>query len=588
MSLVWHIARKDLRRLRVSLVLWGALIAAKLGVGALLVLGIGMDQARAGFFDVLSNSSRAMAQFEALIGYLLVASVVHDDLMVGTTAFWMTRPISGVRMLLGKAATLGVIFGVIPLAITLPWWIGCGYGFREVAIAAAETSLWHGVVVLVALPLATLTNELARFLLWSVVVAGLIVGWSMVVAQVIVGPSAEMHPGLLAVAIGGLIFVVGGGVSAAYHFCTRRFWGSVAILGASVVLALSATVWPWRFSVPAALHGSRTQQYAPGIQLTFRDAQVRARTSPNSDVYVGFRVDGVPPELVLGGLCDNRWMWPGGLTLEREGEVFDLDRGASWLALGLTRPHETSDWVAAFRNGWIPHSGAPLWRAGNENRINAYVSVPAALPERVRKDPPSYVFRAELQLARPIVIDEKPARADETIASKSEVSRVVDVQVSYVTRLGKNNVWSRALPLDELPPNARSADHRIFVFLAERGPGFFGRMAFSETDSRLSSSWPRRDYFLLNRTNGSMGAGGGSSGKAKPVRVGTVAIVWRTLQFRPPQEYLADEKKWRQQPDWLTNLTLAKLKWRVEEQFTTEVRVDRFTFTPWENVGGRR
>src|SRR5688572_13521804 len=43
MSLAWHIARKDLIRLRLPLVLWAALIAAKLALGVMLVKGVGAN-----------------------------------------------------------------------------------------------------------------------------------------------------------------------------------------------------------------------------------------------------------------------------------------------------------------------------------------------------------------------------------------------------------------------------------------------------------------------------------------------------------------------------------------------------------------
>lgn len=347
MSLAWHIARNDLRRLRWPIVAWIVVIAAKLGLGVLLVLGVGADQSLE-LFETLSVASRAMPVLEALLGYGLVASVVHGDLMLGTTAFWMTRPVSGARMLAGKAMGLAVIFGVVPIALTLPWWVGCGYGFREVIFGAGETLLWQGLVVLVAVPLATLTDGLPRFLLWSVVVAGVLVGLSVQIPG---------HPGLLQVAIAVLVFVAGCGVSSSTYFLTRRYLASVAILGVSAALAFGAAAWPGRFSVPARwVEDERPGPVAPNVELIFREARVRLQTGPNSDLNVWFQVKGVPPELILGGRSENLWTWPSPLVLKREGEVGDLDQGASWIALGLKPPHSITHRIARM-NDWRAQQG---------------------------------------------------------------------------------------------------------------------------------------------------------------------------------------------------------------------------------------
>ncbi|HEX2852355.1 MAG TPA: hypothetical protein VHO24_03885 [Opitutaceae bacterium] len=557
------------------------MIAAKLGLGVLLIRGAGADSTLNSFYP-LAYASRGMAVLEALLGCGLVAAVVHGDLMVGTTAFWMTRPVSGVRLLAGKTMGLAVIFGVIPVALTLPWWIGCGYGVREIAMGAGETLLWQGLVVFAALPLATLTDGLARFLLWSVVVAGVIVGF---------GAQITGHPGMVAIAIAGGIFVTGCALSSAVYFFIRRYWASIAVLAGSVGLAFVALVWPWRFSIPEGWTGAeRPGRIAPGVEFTFREARVRTRAGPDTDLHVWFKVKGVPPDLILGGGgTENIWSWPSPLVLKREGSLGEMDQGAIWTALGLSPPNEATDGIAR-TNAWRMQQGLPTWTGEDAQRLSTYALVPDGFRERVQKDPPSYQLRAVLELVRPVVLGEKPAKVGETLVSNTEVSRIASIRIDYRYKQGKAEVSSsRPPPLDPVTGSPLATRHRVLMALTEHGPNFLGIMKFSETDSKLSSSWPRREYFLINRERGNTTARGeGRGGTTKLFRVGTVAIVWRTLHFSPPIEYDAASKTWATQPGWLEKVTLAKLKFRTEERFTKEVRVDRFTIEPGDRPGGAR
>ena len=133
MNFVWHIVKKDLRALRWPLVVWVALIAAKLAMGVLLLTSDTTGDQE--LFDTLSGISKVLAGLEFL-GVVLVAALIQEDMLVGTTAFWITRPISGARLLTAKLLGLGIIFVVLPVLVTVPWWLGCHLSLGAMAGAA--------------------------------------------------------------------------------------------------------------------------------------------------------------------------------------------------------------------------------------------------------------------------------------------------------------------------------------------------------------------------------------------------------------------------------------------------------------------
>jgi hypothetical protein len=97
MKLLWHIAWKDFRRLRWLIGLFAAVIAVKLGLGAGLLWA--NDDA---WFRFLVECGNWVIGLEVLLGYALVAALIHEDRTIGASAFWMTRPISGGRLLAAK------------------------------------------------------------------------------------------------------------------------------------------------------------------------------------------------------------------------------------------------------------------------------------------------------------------------------------------------------------------------------------------------------------------------------------------------------------------------------------------------------
>src|ERR1043166_4899007 len=80
-----------------------------------------------------------------------------------------SRPISRGRLLLAKAVGAFAMVALIPVAVALPWWLWCGFSAGQVVQAASETLAVLTLVIICGALLATLTDSLARAMLWTLV-----------------------------------------------------------------------------------------------------------------------------------------------------------------------------------------------------------------------------------------------------------------------------------------------------------------------------------------------------------------------------------------------------------------------------------
>lgn len=117
MKLIWHLIRKDTRRLRLALILWAGLVAT--GVA----LALASLHVKAGTSWDLERALLALNLswgVDLVVAYVLAAAVVLEDSPTESTGFWITRPIAGWRLLAAKVASVGA-----------GWWAcRCWFGCR--------------------------------------------------------------------------------------------------------------------------------------------------------------------------------------------------------------------------------------------------------------------------------------------------------------------------------------------------------------------------------------------------------------------------------------------------------------------------
>ncbi|MEO6569686.1 MAG: hypothetical protein ABIO94_13050 [Opitutaceae bacterium] len=540
MSLIWHIAWKDLQRLRWAILGFCFLIGARLGLGAVLISGL---NGASNWFLAIISASYVLMGLQMVTAYFLVAAFIHQDPIASTTAFWTTRPISGTQMLAAKLTGLIVALGVIPILLMLPWWLGCGYGPREIASAAIETLLWQALVSAIALPIATLSDGLSRYLVWTLI---LIAALATLALSLQASPMQNAGDFAKAVAAAAL-FLIGGMTAAILHFCLRRYFLSVSVIGISAIAAVCAFFYlpltEEMFSRGTKLAGSNTHGISLALERTYLTAERR------DEVFIGsaYLVDHVPPDFALGTLgVEHRWELGGSTILGRKNSLNAAGGVYAARALGL----EPSQ-VAQSRPFYsIGHYN--LRRSASE--VAALVSASsrsAVLPSiarRIQNENPPFTLQAYFQLFRPVVLGEKPTRVGEKIGAGSEVSRIVSVN-THVQRPRRRN-GGDGLPVDGDP------SYNQVVMLTEHVPLVWDRWI------PFIPSWPGREYFLINRLQHTATSAGG--GIQERLRIGTVGICWRFLDSGYSQS------------NWFENATLAVIALRPDEVVRTELHVDKF------------
>lgn len=313
MNLVWHILKKDLRALRWPLAAWAVLIAMKLIIGVLLLTKSSSGNSDL-MFSHLTTLVTLLAGLEC-VGVVLVASLIQEDRLVGTTAFWATRPISGARLLAAKLIGLSLIFGLLPVAVTMPWWLGCRLSWGEIAWVATETILLHFVMVLIGLGIAVVTNGLGRFLWWTLALVAAI----PLTAAIIISYYGHTNA-VITADLASTRLIVGFGVAFAgimgvtvHQFLTRRTWWSIGgILGTLGLILAIALWWPWSWSIDSRWHAwldrrveaSWPLEAAPpdlAIAVTKAELKRYPGDRPNQpfQLLLNCRVEGLPENQVL-------------------------------------------------------------------------------------------------------------------------------------------------------------------------------------------------------------------------------------------------------------------------------------------------
>ena len=165
MSLVWHLAKKDLRRMSVPVVVW--LVSLGLPALWLSLLHVPNETVSADgtepWCNIVSALLATLTFMQLTASVLLAGFLVLEDPVVGTTTLWLTRPIAGWRLMVAKLLSATLLLAIAPVAILLPAWLATGFTLRDCASTAAEAMLMQGGLILGGLALATLAESLVHY-----------------------------------------------------------------------------------------------------------------------------------------------------------------------------------------------------------------------------------------------------------------------------------------------------------------------------------------------------------------------------------------------------------------------------------------
>ncbi len=311
MNLTLHLVGSDLRYLRHYLGLWlGLVILQAVLVGYAPQISPVSTVERAHAFS-LSSFAWLVAVLKSCLLAVIVAQLVQKDCTVGSSAFWLSRPVSRARLLAGK------VFFLVA-AIILPWLlVEVGLFFltgvtpHDILRSVPQILFLTLLAVAILMMLAAVTSSLARMILaGGVALLGLPLLWLFVwgawslfrlgtgtfasdditVALPVPPPIYDtVYVGIALVLLVTAVAVVG------HQYLTRRTTGSRIILLAGVCLVL-LSMGRWEGVLGTT---------SPGLDKEILDpAQVRACIEETSLVFGSSR-----DPLVLFGLERDKKMF---------------------------------------------------------------------------------------------------------------------------------------------------------------------------------------------------------------------------------------------------------------------------------------
>ncbi len=241
MNHIIHMIWYDLKATRNLLVVWGLLMAAQA-----ILLAVGPDRIGA---DSVTRSVAwdiGMIVIRLCVSVAIAVALVQRDPLVGTTAFWRTRPASRLALMMSKLGTMLIVLVALPaLAMGL---LLVSLGLRPADAFTGATSLGAEQILAVGLtlPLAAVTANLATF---AMVLAGSVFSVSLVGGAVL-SLLAEQWPGVVGlpgrwgavIAVGAI--PVGVVLVLLNQFLTFRTKRSVAIIASALVFAAYGTRFP--------------------------------------------------------------------------------------------------------------------------------------------------------------------------------------------------------------------------------------------------------------------------------------------------------------------------------------------------------
>jgi hypothetical protein len=557
MNLTCHIVRKDLRRFWAALLLPCAVTAIRFGIGLRLLHA---DDPSSAWFEKMSLGANVLWGLGLIITFLLAAAVVQED-SVASAAFWQTRPISGARLLAAKAIGLFLMLGLLPVLLSIPWWLANGFGWTEVSRAAAQTLAVQAGIVLLAVPWAVVTGQFERFILWAFVAAVVCLtavpilasGPSMFSQKTISGISA-LPTGVMTI---GILATAGSLCVAIHQYLSRRTWLSIAlILITGFSMAAVARWWTWEGSDLWSPKPAAPDDVTKDISISIRNAWVRQTESGWGVAEIGLTAKSVPSNYFLSPLYSEQELrWADGSATKQEGFDFwgsdaPLFQRNAYYFLGMHPQPGDREWIQY----GMRHNLTPLAHLNSGWNWNGEFFEPFSLilsPDGMRRlatEKPKYEGTFWFRLFRPDVVGESDLLVGGAIAKGPVRSRIV------------------ALSKDE-------RKQILWISLVESSPEYLWTDYLLEKEVTA----PRRQpaFCIVNRTR-TYAANSLNESRQHAV-ISNVAIFLRRDSFRGPEDWSASTHTWVTEKGGFDGGKLVEVSFHEAERFSLPLATDDFS-----------
>jgi len=324
-----HLLRADVRRFKLPVAVW-LLIQVMDTVYTVMRPGLAADPLLRPAVDLLQGVLW-LARWLGLI--VLVPLVVQAHPLVGSDAFWMTRPIAWRALLGSKLVLLGTTFVVLPAVFEVVLMAACGVPFAQIGRVSLQTLLFGALLLAVIMAVSAVTRNLSRS---ALVVGGALVGFVLLINVVIAVLIRSMASGPLLNPVTGrgqpsptgfvittLFLIATAGVQIVVQYRTRLTRASIAAgLAGLAVAVLAGAFWPSNqqlLSAPAWAHREAALRFAvasPTGEFSLRQGGYAAASDEWQVGSARLRLIGVEPGWVpMLRLADSTAQFADGTTL---------------------------------------------------------------------------------------------------------------------------------------------------------------------------------------------------------------------------------------------------------------------------------
>lgn len=270
MNMIWHLLLKDIRRFRWWLAAWVALLGTLWAVIFMAQRWLFQTAPLADSFFMRSPSF-FFNTFGSLFMSLIVIKLVQEDPLIGSTAFWLTRPIARKNLLLAKACFIFLL--LFPLYAVAHWGVTpdkWAWLFLSINLIGFVMVVW--IVALHTSRLSTAIGILIlAYVLYSLVwiLLDLLNPHKTEITFIING---IIHPSrVLDQLFQSLLVIICGAAIITYHYLTRRTTRAalISVLAGLFIVVLSfqgpAVIFP-SFTVKVAAESNAQRMQHPEPQ----------------------------------------------------------------------------------------------------------------------------------------------------------------------------------------------------------------------------------------------------------------------------------------------------------------------------------
>jgi hypothetical protein len=549
MYLTLHLVRHDLLRLRQWIAVWVAGLIVPLAIGGYFV-GHNPFTTAAGGQRQLVELLPVIYGAIGLLGYILTIQLIQEHPLIGTHQFWLTRPISRARLLRAKAIGAFLIVGLIPVVVSVPWWVWCGFGVPQIGSAALDVLIVQALVIVAGAFIAVLTDSFSRALLWSLLFLAVVL-FTMFTIEL---TANRGDPGLMithnVAAVGGSALLLAAVVVMQFLVRRRGWWLGAA--GATLVIGLLAAQtipWPWLPREPREL------QAETAAAVTVRFSRALAQPAPQRTpgnrgkelfqyVDVFLKADGIPEGRAVAPIeIGQNWNWERSFVVHRWGAV----GGGSdpFAALGLRAAAHYDVMARRWRSG-----PAPLPRdSSSGGTFRAVSSFSPSLVSRMRSEPPHYAARSWWMLARPEIALEVPLAPGPRRKGDGHSLRIADV-MRDATGATAHLVETHPLLLRRVLNDLAGAP----IWLSQFAP-----------------RWGERPLVTINRERAEYATWTDVNHRTtRTILINGVVITWRYIST------VVCEGSPDAAADWINHASFGMLNYRDRVVFLRDLQVERF------------